>query len=484
MSTHGFMLFRGLLGVLAFWGAELRAQESINSTNCDTADQDLKRVAQRLDDNERRSYFDKIYSDLFQIDAVRKNPATGISVSYLNRCLDLKRRAFFLNIENASGSFRTSFDVSIRLAKLHQHFGNPKQALEMYERALKMRENAHNVRMEYFYLWKEQSQSKIARTAPNALASSDFKTFLEKFDELLNPILRDPQAPSDLKVQAYMERASLYAEASQWAHVIRDFDAVLAIDPSHLEARQQLVLYNCSRKIMTECRKHLERYLNHNPTNLQSTIQLLAILYEEEDYSAVLNTSFRALKNFPDNRDILAIRGLILTQFGRADEARRLVAAVLKADPKNPWALRAQARDLYSKANTYQERGLLSNALKNLEDASETMKKAGLSTERDGLDINEKMGLMIYDFLRSRQFPKTAATRTDAHRVAELLTPIFNNSTKKRNTANLVETYFHALELSGTNSYTQACQIMRQNNVPLNQSTRAVRHCPLATTGH
>ncbi len=477
--TSNLLLALGLTFV-GFAAVPAVAQDTLEATNCERADSDLKRVSQRLDDSERQTLFDQIYSDLFQIDALRKNPTGGVSSSYLARCLDLKRRALFLNIENASGAFRTSFDVTIKLAKLHRHFGSPKQSLEMYERALKMREDAHNVRMEYFYLWKEQSQNRITRNSAKALSSSDFKTFLEKFNEILNPIFRDTQAPQDLRVQAYMERASLYAEASQWAHVLKDFEAVLALDPSHAEARQQLILYNCSRRILTECRKHLEKYLAYNPTNLQSTIQLLSLQYEDEDYDAILKTSFRALKQFPQNQDVMAIRGLVLAQYGRETEARQLIDAVLQSSPKNTWALRARARDLYSRANEHQKRGLLSNALKSLEEASETMKLAGLSNERDGLDIKERMGLMIYDFLRSKNFPNTDAARADAKRVVELLTPIFSNASKKRNTANLVEVYFHSLEMTGAKDFASSCRMMRQHNVAMTQSNRAVRFCPAA----
>ncbi|MEO5666966.1 MAG: tetratricopeptide repeat protein [Bdellovibrionota bacterium] len=453
------------------------AQNGVPQTHCETADEELVQVSKRLDDTERRSYFEQIYSDLFQIDAVRKNPPDGVSASYLARCLSIKRRALMTNLDNASGSFRTSFDVTVKLAKLHRNFGNAKQALEMYERALKMREDAYNVRMEYFYLWKEQNQQRIHSGSAKSLTSSDFKTFFEKFNELLSPILRDTQAPQDIRVQAYMERASLYAEASQWAYVIKDLEAVLALEPSNIQAREQLVLYNCSRKIATECRKHLEQYILQNPSNLASTIQLLALQYEQEDYNSVLTTSSRALKHFPDNVDILAIRGLILSQFGRGEEARAIIDAVLKKSPTNAWALRARARDLYAKAQEFQKRGLLSNALKSLEDALATMKTAGLSNERDGLDINEKMALIIYDFLRSKNFPKSEATHADARRVAELLTPIFTNASKKRNAVSLVEPYFHALELAGITNFSKPCDMLHKSNVPLTQSTRAVKAC-------
>ena len=453
------------------------AQTDVVQTNCEKADEELLQVSKRLADPERKAYFEQIYSDLFQIDAVKKNPPGGVSASYLNRCSEIKRRALFANLENSSGSFRSSFDIITKLAKFHQHFNNPKQALEMYEHALKMREDAHNVRMEYFYLWKEQNQKQIARNSEKSLSSSDFKTFFEKFNEILNPILRDNQAPEDLRIQAHMERASLYAEASQWAYVIKDFEAVLALDASNLQAREQLVLYNCSRKIIFECRKHLEKYLVYNPTNLASTIQLLALEYDQEDYDAVLGTSFRALKQFPDNLDILAIRGLILAQYGRGDEARQLIDSVLKKDPKNAWALRARARDLYAKSQDYQKRGLLSNALKNLEEAATTMKVAGLSNERDGLDITEKMALMIYDFLRAKNFSLSPATKTDAKRVAELLSSIFSNASKKKNAAQLVETYIHALELAGLKNFSKPCLQLRQNNIALTQSNRAVKAC-------
>lgn len=453
------------------------AQTDIVQTNCDKADEELQQVSKRLADPERKAYFEQIYSDLFQIDSVKKKPSSGVSTSYLNRCADIKRRALFANLENASGAFRSNFDVIIKLAKYYQYFNNPKQALEMYERALKMREDAHNVRMEYFYLWKEQNQKQIARNSEKSLSSSDFKTFFEKFNELLNPILRDTRAPADLRIQAHMERASLYAEASQWAYVIKDFEAVLALDASNLQAREQLVLYNCSRKIVIECRKHLEKYLVFNPTNLASTVQLLALEYDQEDYDAVLSTSFRALKQFPDNLDILAIRGLILAQYGRGDEAQQLIESVLKKDPKNAWALRARARDLYAKAQDYQKRGLLSNALKNLEDAATTMKTAGLSNERDGLDINEKMALMIYDFLRAKNFAPSPATKTDAKRVAELLSPIFSNASKKKNAAQLVDPYIHSLELAGLKNFSKPCSQLRKNNIAQTQSKRAVNAC-------
>lgn len=463
---------------LAFaWSHPVLSQSGLQKTHCDSADAELAQVSRRLADPERRTFMEQIYSDLFEIDALRKNPASGVSASYLTRCLEIKRRALFVNLDNASGGFRTSFDVTTKLAKLHRHFGNSKQALEMYERALKQREDAHNVRMEYFYLWKEQNQKRITQGASKALTSSDFKSFFEKFNEILSPIFRDSQAPQDIRVQAYMERAALYAEASQWAHVIKDFEAVLALEPSNVHAREQLVLYNCSRKIAIECRKHLEKYLAFNPTNLPSTIQLLGLQYADEDYDAVLTTSFRALKQFPENPDILAIRGLILAQYGRNDEARALIDTVLKTHPKNPWALRARARDLYAKAQDYQKRGLLSNALKSLEEASATMKTAGLSHERDGLEITEKMALMIYDFLRSKNFPKSEMTRADSKHVTELLTTIFVNADKKRNAINLVEPYFHSLELAGITNYSQACQLLRKHNVPLGQSLRAVRAC-------
>lgn len=453
------------------------SQSDLSQTNCDKADAELAQVSARIDDNERRTFFDQLYADLIQIDDLRKSPTGGVSASYLKRCADIKTRAFFLNIENASGAFRSGFDVALKLAKYYQHFDNPKSALESYERALKMREDAHNVRMEYFYLWKEQNQKRIMSNPAHALSSSDFKTFFEKFNELLGPIFRDANAPRDLRIQAYMERASLYAESKQWAYVLKDFEAVLALDPSNLQAREQLVLYNCSRNIVIECRKHLEKYLTYNPSNLAATVQLLGLQYEQEDYDEVLKTSFRALKQFPDNADILAIRGLILTQYGRSDEARGLIDAVLKKQPKNPWALRAKARDLYAKAQDFQKRGLLSNALKNLEDASDTMKTAGLSNERDGLDINEKMAMMIYDFLRGKNFPATAATRADAKRIAELLAPIFSNAAKKKNTVHLVEPYFHALELAGSANFAPICETLRMNNVSLASSTRAAKAC-------
>ena len=457
--------------------AGLKAQASASQTNCDKADEELAQVSKRLADPERRTYFDQIYSDLFQIDAVRRNPQGGESASYLTRCMDIKRRALFLNLENASGALRTGFDVTIKLAKYYAHFNNPKQALEMYERALKMRQDAYNVRMEYFYLWKELNQKRITSGTAKSMSSSDFKTFFEKFNELLGPIFRDTQAPQDLRVQAFMERASLYDEAKQWAYVIKDFEAVLALEPSNLPAREQLVLYNCGRNIIIECRKHLEKYVTYNPTNLQSTIRLLAHQYDNEDYEEVLKWSFRAQKQFPDNADILAIRGLVLAQYGRTDEARSIIDSVLKADPKNAWALRAKARDLYSKAHDYQKRGLLSNALKNLEEALVTMKTAGLSNERDALDINEKMAIIIYDFLRSKNFPENEATRTDAKRVAELLTPIFSNAAKKRNAANLVDPYFHCLEVAGLKNYAKPCDLLRKNNVSVVQSTRAAKAC-------
>lgn len=455
----------------------LKAQASASQTNCDKADEELAQVSKRLADPERRTYFDQIYSDLFQIDAVRRNPRSGESTSYLTRCMDIKRRALFLNLENASGGFRTGFDVTIKLAKYYAHFNNPKQALEMYERALKMRQDAYNVRMEYFYLWKEQNQKRISGSAPKSMSSSDFKTFFEKFNELLGPIFRDPQAPQDMRVQAFMERASLYAEAKQWAYVIKDFEAVLALEPSNLQAREQLVLYNCGRNIIIECRKNLEKYVTYNPTNMQSTIRLLAHQYDNEDYEDVLKWSFRAQKQFPDNADILAIRGLVLAHYGRTDEARLIIDSVLKSNPKNPWALRAKARDLYSKAQEYQKRGLLSNALKNLEEALSTMKDAGLSSERDALDINEKMAMIIYDFLRSKEFPQNEATRTDSKRITELLTPIFGNATKKRNAANLVEPFFHCLEVAGLKNYSKPCEMLRKNNVSMLQSTRAAKAC-------
>jgi tetratricopeptide (TPR) repeat protein len=453
------------------------SQASSAQTNCDKADEELAQVSKRLADPERRAHFEQIYSDLFQIDAVRRNPTGGESTSYLNRCMDIKRRALFLNLENATGAFRTGFDVTLKLAKYYTHFNNPKQAMEMYERALKMRQDAYNVRMDYFYLWKEQNQRRITGGAPKSIPTSDFKTFFEKFNELLGPIFRDAQAPQEMRVQAFMERASLYAEAKQWAYVIKDFEAVLALEPSNLQAREQLVLYNCGRNIVLECRKHLEKYVTYSPTNMQSTIRLLAHQYENEDYDEVLKWSFRAQKQFPDNPDILAIRGLVLAQFGRTEEARQIIDTVLKGNPTNAWALRAKARDLYSKAQDYQKRGLLSNALKNLEDALGTMKNAGLSNERDGLDINEKMAMIIYDFLRSKEFPKTDATRADSKRIAELLTPIFGNAGKKRNAANLVEPYFHSLELAGLTNYSKPCDILRKNNVSLVQSSRAMKAC-------
>lgn len=478
MSILNHFILRGTtitIGLLLSFAARAQVPE----LNCDRANDDLAKVKTRLSDDERRQYMDALYADIIRIIEYDKAPPPGSPTNFVRRCFQAKRDAFNSNLENASGGLRESFDAHYKRGMIHENMGKLKEALNYYEAAMKMREDDPDVRLKYFRIWREVNRGKHNVTKASGLSSVNLEDFLREFNRILEPILRMDKATNNHKIQALKHRVSVYSESIQPKLIMQDYEAILQLDPADKDALDVVVAYYCDVERFNPviCKKYLESYVSKYPENRASALQLIKLQYDEGDTSGALLVSKRFLDYFPNEPDFMAWRAKVLWKVGRHEESQVLSNAVLMAHPNHPVALSTRARTLLVEAEAFEKRGLLSNALKSLEDALAIVKKAGIENTSDALDINERMAFIIYDFLRSQNFKETKATRADAKRIVELLSPSFRNPNLRRNPSGLVETFFHAIELSNMKSYVAACKFLQQHNIALSSSARAMRAC-------
>lgn len=457
----------------------LLAHAQVSELNCDRASDDLVKVKTRLSDDERRQYMDSLYADIIRIIEYDKSPPPGSPSNFIRRCFQAKRDAFNANLENASGALRESFEAYYKRGMILENMGKLKDALNFYEAAMKMREDDPDVRLKYFRVWREVNRMKFHVTKASGLSSVNFEDFLREFNRILEPILRMDKATNAHKIQALKHRVSVHSESIQPKLIMQDYEAILQLDPADKDALEAVVAYYCDVERFNPviCKKYLESYVSKYPENRLAALQLIKLQYDEGDTSGALLVSKRFLDYLPNDPDFMAWRAKVLWKVGRHEESQLLSNAVLMAHPDHPVALSTRVRTLLMEAEGYEKRGLLSNALKSLEDALAIVKKAGIENTTEALDINERMAFIIYDFLRSQNFKETKATRADAKRIVELLSPSFRNARLRRNTSGLVETFFHAIELSNMNGFVAACKFLRQYNIALSSSPRAMRAC-------
>lgn len=486
LDRYHHLIIKCLMSRCFVWGLMVFALDLSAKTNdvlrCENSDQELSRVATRLSDEERRELLDKLYVDLARIVEVLKAPPPEIPKNYLTRCFENKKNAFELNIKNGSGLLQNSFDVHYKKASLLELFGNLPEALKNYELAMKMRDDDPDIRLKYFRIWREVEANKIKNSQKSLIEQVHVSDYMRAFNQIVEPILRMDKSTVQHKITALRHRVSLNRDLAQHHLVAQDSELILRLDAADKDALEYLVLYHCDAERLNPvlCKKYLESYVPKFPENRATALQLLKLQYEGDDNSGVLLLSKKFLDLYPNDTDFMAWRGRALWKVGRIEESQALITAVLTINPNHPIALTTKAYTLFREAQDFEKRGLLSNALKNLEEALAIVRKAGIQNTEPALDINEKMAFIIYDFLRTQSFADSPAARADAKRIVELLTPSFQNPNLRRHVATLVDTYFHSLEISGVKNSSSSCQMMRTHKISINASSRALLACTSA----
>lgn len=460
------------------------AHARMQGLNCEKVDEEFAKVKTRITDDARVQIMNNMYADVIRLIDVLKKPPAGVPINFLRRCYTLKRDTFFINLGNGSGALRESFDAHYKSAIISEMLGEMASALKSYDKAMKLREDDPDVRLKYFQVWRDVARTQYNNTKSQGYGVVNYEDYMREFNRIVEPILRMDKANRDHKVAALRHRVNHYLDMSEHNRVIQDYERILALDPADKDALDYAILFHCEGERFNpmQCKKYLESYVPKFPENKATAVHLIGLQLDEGDTSGALLLSKKFLEYYPNDPDFMAWRAKVLWKVGRLEESQTLVGAVLAVNPSHPVALSTRAMTLLKDAEAFEKRGLLSNALKSLEDALAIVKKAGIENTSDALQINEKMAFIIYDFLGTQNYKATEASRADAKRIVELLTPSFKNSGIRRGVGSLVDTYFHALELAGVKTVNAGCQLMLKNNVAISSSARALRACSSLAT--
>ncbi len=240
------------------------------------------------------------------------------------------------------------------------------KVLEFNEAFLARYPRAHNLRMNYArYLvdlkqWdKARAQFKKVLTAapkdPDALYAVGLLALQSNLlDEAQKYLTQNLEVqPENDQARLYLgqvaEQRKLYDEAANWYREV-------APGNLYLDAQTRLSLVIAVQGDLAGARKLLRGLI---PENEQQQVQIVLteeqMLREAKQPEVALQVLTTAVKDLPDNVDLLYARALVAERLGKLDLHESDLRKVLRKDPKNAHALNALGYTLADRTTRYKE---------------------------------------------------------------------------------------------------------------------------------
>lgn len=345
-----------------------------------------------------------------------KSATTNDPPAYLRTCLDRKHKLMSLNIQRSSPALRDSFRMQALLGQIEDLNGRNEEALRHYRLALAKSPHHYPTLRRAYDAWTKKQMEDFIQADIRQLDAKRLNTFIEQSNDFAKPILAAADAPRELKISVLETRARLLSLFKRESEAMLDYQRVLEVDPNHVKSLRTLAEFERSRNRPAELRKYLEKLAPLVRNDLETQLNLLALEFRDEDAQAMLSTAMAAERAHPNQNDVQAYRGYALSKTGRAPEGEKLIAEVLKREPKNKVARATMAGFRSARAQKLKEDGQPGGALAEYTEA--------LKLNPDDLKLRERMALFLYDFHKAENFQPAEASKKDLDRALDLLDPV------------------------------------------------------------
>ncbi len=468
-----------LIFAMALFSTTTQANPYEDRALCLEADNQLNEAEKHNSNEKREAMFAQLISQIANVKLALEHRETNTPRSYLQACLQKKMQIFNLNLANSPNSFKESSTTLKQLAKFYEENGEEELAISSYDKAIKKESDNYNLILRRFYLWISVIGKKI-RSLPSGNVRAQLIAQREtEFRRVLLPLINDPKTPKDVKVRALNNMALLYYHDNRPEKAVEYYEELNKLDPTDPLVVENLIDYYRKRNREDRLLVLLRQLFKLKPDNLKASLEYAYIEIQNKQYITAALVAKQALQYHPQDAGAQALRGLALALSGRKEEGQSFISTAQKKSPKDPWVRIARAHTEYQQGLDFQERGLLSNALKHYEIASDLLdtQKNRSDTQQLVVEIDTQRAIIIYEFLKSNDFPKTAAARKDAAKVVEILSPHIQTDEKSRNSRLLVEVFFKSLGHSSIKDKQKYCKSFAKAGVLIPQSLDARKIC-------
>ncbi len=468
-----------LVLLVALSATQIKANPFEDRSHCDVVDNQLREVETHLSSDTRESVFENLISEIANVKLAIANRETNTPKSFLRQCLQKKQRAFEANLKNSPNSFKDRSSTNKQLAKYYQENGKLHEALEQYEKAIKAEPDNFELVLQRFYLVASGQYERIKSLPHGKLRDQIIDEHENEHKKVLTPIINNPNVSSAIKVLALNSFANFYKLRRNMEKVVEYYEKINAIDPTKPDVVATLIEYYNARDRDDRLGPLLQQYFKLKPDNLLASLEYAYFEIRRGNFVSATMITKQILNYHAGNAEALAMRGLSLFYSGRKTEGSAFIKNAELIDPKAPWLLISKAHIEYSRGKDFQERYLLSNALKHYEQAAQLL--ATQKNKKDAIkiknEINTQRAVIIFEFLKSNNFPKTPAARQDAAKIVEILDPLIRGDEKSRNSRLLVEVFFKALDHSLISNKKEYCRSFAKAGVLIPQSSDASKIC-------
>lgn len=153
-----------------------------------------------------------------------------------------------------------------------------------------------------------------------------------RYQDAINIFLKATKVNNNLEL-AWMNMGNTHLILEQSEEALHCFNMAVAANPNHAEAlRLQATAYSKLTRHQ-EAIATLERALSCEPNNPVIIADLCGVFYNKHEYSRALEIVESGLLNRPQDIGLLRIKGMVLRQLKRIDEAVAIFERILETHP-------------------------------------------------------------------------------------------------------------------------------------------------------
>lgn len=413
-----WMMF-GNLAVTGF----AHAQANLSSlTFCEASilTREAEQAKSNLPDGSRLHEMERNFNEIVLL---RREATTNKQVPYgfLKNCLEKKQEVFRTHVVTAGGNVKGKAAYSMLMGRYYEAFNQTKDAFDRYVDAMQRDVSDYVAPYNAYRMWIQMQTYRFAmiRQASGTAPQKEIDSILTETNRFLVPVINNPRAPVAMKIEAFEVRARILDELNRTAEATSDWRQILTLDPKNVAVLKKLADFEFQRGRSGEAAKLLERLVALEPKNLTAQRDLATLQLEADDPTAAEKTAEAALKAFPGDVELTALRAQALAEMGELKAGQALIEQAYGKSPKNRVVLKAKAFIHIAVGDSFVEQKLPGNALVEY--------KKGLELESKSPKIRTKMGILLHSYRAGLNFKPDEASRLDMNQAAEFLEPLMSN---------------------------------------------------------
>lgn len=390
-------------------------------THCNLAVNQIQEAKLTQQEKFRLDALNSLGDDLLNLHDIQKSKKlSGDALRRLLKCVEQKQKAFDIHESSLTEGGKAQLLFHIASAKLAYSKEDYAESTLRLKTALDLKPEDFRILVEYFDSWRKWRKHILEKENLNIIEVESFKKDVRN---ILQKVLTHPNATTKARIEAHFALHDDFLVFKQEAPAMEELRSVLELDPKNEIALSRLINFEIRRGRPKIAKAYLETLLKTHEPSPDTFTKLLDIELYQEAYEDALSTSQDALKLFPQNSAVQALRASALAMNNQIREAEKILSKFSQSDRALPQYKEAQSRILEKSGDESRKMDLPGKAL------SEYKRGLDLSPERLGLRI--KMADLIYTYRSEKNFEPPAVALEEMTEVTRLLSPALQSEPRR-----------------------------------------------------